>query len=165
VDKIPLTLGQFALLWTAVVAVVFGGAIVARRAKGLPVLRPGLPGVELERSWCSGASSTGMLGMFGWANNCLWVAVTRDTLRVGAHFPFNLFLLGSMFGLETSIPLASITKVERKSSFFKGHTVTITYERRDQARATGRTEQLELRPRDATRFADALEERVRLAAR
>ena len=44
------------------------------------------------------------MGSLARANNCLWFALTRDTLHVGAHFPFNMFMPRFIAGLDLTIP-------------------------------------------------------------
>jgi hypothetical protein len=59
-----------------------------------------------------GRSSIGLTKFLGRARNCLWFALTGDTLHVGAHFPFNLFI----GGFDLTIPVATISAVSKKDA-------------------------------------------------
>lgn len=56
------------------------------------------------------------MGSLARANNCLWFALTRDTLHVGAHFPFNMFMPRFIADLDLTIPVVAISSVSEKTT-------------------------------------------------
>jgi hypothetical protein len=65
-------------------------------------------------------------GSAPFASSCLLVWVTADTLEVVPYFPFNLMFLPEVYGLERSIPISTIHKVERPR-FLSLSNVIVTY--------------------------------------
>jgi hypothetical protein len=163
-EPFPITPRQFLWLWLAVAAVTFGAAALFRRAQGLPFFRPKFPDAEIQQNWRSGASSVGLLGSLAGANNCLWFALTRDTLYVGAHFPFNMFMPRFVAGLDLTIPVASISSVSEKTAMSGGGYVRVDYEVTD-ARGVVTTEHVDLWPRRRDHFVSILRNKVRAARR
>jgi hypothetical protein len=85
--------------------------------------------------------------------------VTDDSLRVGAHFPFNLFLPRFLLGLDLSIPLKSVTSVEKARSFWAGECVTVSYSVADDTRGIVSTQHIWVRPTRSERFIGIVRER------
>ena len=103
------------------------------------------------------------MGSLARANNCLWFALTRDTLHVGAHFPFNMFMPRFIAGLDLTIPVATISSVSEKSATFGGDYVRVEYEVKDATRGVVRTERVDLWPRRGDHFFDILRDKARVA--
>jgi hypothetical protein len=95
--------------------VTFGVAALLWRAHRLPLLRPKFTDAEVQETWTSGASSSGLMGSAARANNCLWFALTRDKLHVGTHFPFNIFMPLFVARLDLEIPIATISSVSQEN--------------------------------------------------
>jgi hypothetical protein len=98
----------------------------------------------------SGRSLRNLLTKIGGARGCLLVAVTKDILLVRPHFPFTLFFLPEVYGLDLAVPRRAISRVERRSGVF-GRSVVIEFEN-----ASGRSEKIALSLRDADGFVAAL---------
>jgi hypothetical protein len=162
-EPFPITPRQFVWLWLAVVGVTFGGAALLRRAQGLPFFRPKFPDAEVQQNWRSGTSSIGLMGSLARAKNCLWFALTRDTLHVGAHFPFNMFMPRFIAGLDLAIPVAAISSVTEKTATLGGDYVRVEYEVTDATRGVVRTEHVDLWPRRGDHFFNILHEKARVA--
>jgi hypothetical protein len=162
-EPFPITPRQFVWLWLATLVATFVTAFFLRRAQGLPFFRPEFPASAVQQTWISGASSRGLLGRFARSNNCLWFALTNDTLYVGAHFPFNLFMPRFLAQLDLTIPIATISSVTEKSSLFGGGLVRIAYDANDGTRGIAREEYVDLYPRRGDHFVDILNDRVRAA--
>ncbi len=81
--------------------------IIRRRKKGQPLTRPEFDDALFLEKWRSGRSDRNVLARLGGASNCLWVAVTREGLRIAPHFPFNL-MPTNLLGLEHNIPATAI---------------------------------------------------------
>jgi hypothetical protein len=145
------------------VAVTFGGAALLRKAQRLPFFRPKFPDAEVQQNWRSGASSLGLMGSLARANNCLWFALTGDTLHVGAHFPFNMFMPRFIAGLDLTIPVAAISSVSEKTAILGGDYVRVEYEVTDATRGVVRTEYVDLWPRRGDHFFTILHEKARVA--
>ena len=141
---------------------LFGVTALLRKAQGLPFFKPKLEGIEHAESWISGRTSRGLMGFFAGANNCLWLILTGDTVRVGAHFPFNMFFPPFLVLFDLEIPVGAITGVEEKKKFLMGTWLRIAYEYPDR---DGRTKSgwIELRPRHGEGLARALGEKARAA--
>lgn len=125
-------------------------SIVYRRTKSKPfcVVEPDNP-LFIEK-WTSGRSLRNVIGRLGGARNCLFVAVTRIELIVRPHFPFNLFFLPEIYGLEIVVPRASVRGVELKSGAISD-SVLINIDRSPDIGF-----QLELRLRAPTEFIQAM---------
>jgi hypothetical protein len=153
---------EFLGLFFGVVVGLFGTVALLRRAQGLPFFQPKVAGVELRENWISGRSSRGFFAVMSNANNCLWFMVTADRFRVGAHFPFNLFLPGFMVRLDLEIPVEAITAVQEKRRFLSGKWVRVGYEYADR---DGRPKSawVELRPRKGDALVATLREKASVA--
>jgi len=162
-EPFPIAPAQFIWLWLAFVVVTFGSAAVMRKAQGLPFFRPSFPAAEIQQSWRSGKSSLGLMGSLSGAKNCLWFVLTSDTLHVGAHFPFNMFVPRFLTDFDLKIPVATITSVSEKSAIFGDGYVRIEYEVRDVSRGRVRTEHVDLWARRGDNFVDVLRDKVRVA--
>jgi hypothetical protein len=153
---------EFLLRFFGGVAALFVVTALLRRAQGLPFFKPKVDGVEHAENWLSGRTSRGLIGVLSGANNCLWFILTSDTVRVGAHFPFNMFFPPFLLRFDLEIPVGAITSVEEKSKFLMGKWLRIAYEYPDR---DGRTKSgwVELRPRNGEGLARALGEKARAA--
>lgn len=100
-------------LATGWIALVIAASIVYRRIKGKPIFRRPIEHPLFLETWRSGRSLRSLVARFGGARNCLWVAVTGDSLRVGPYFPFNLMFLPEIYGLECTIPGSAVRSVAR----------------------------------------------------
>lgn len=88
------------------IAMVVVASVIYRLGAGKPIY-PKLPSRALyAERWASGP----------FAYNCLLVSVTASSLSVVPKFPFNLMFLAEIYGLERSIPLASIHSVQQTGS-------------------------------------------------
>lgn len=87
-------------------------SLVVRRRRGLPILRPPLAGSRFVETWRSGGPHPSRFGPFGGAQNCLWVAVADDAIRIAPHFPFNLMFVPTVFDNEVTIPRDAVRSVE-----------------------------------------------------
>jgi hypothetical protein len=93
----------------------------------------------------------------------VWFALTRDTLHVGAHFPFNLFMPRFFTGLDLAISVAAISYVSKKTAALGGDYVRVEYEVRDETRGIVRTEYVDLWPTRGDHFFNVLQEKARMA--
>ena len=161
-EPFPITPRQFAWLWLAVLAVTVGSAAAFRRAQRLPFFRPKFPDAEVQQNWRSGASSLGLMGSLGRVKSCLWFVLTRDTLHVGVHFPFNMFMPRFIFGLDLTIPVGAISSVSvsEKTAFSGDDHVRVEYELTDTTRGVVRTEFLDLWPRRGDQFFEILRKKA-----
>jgi len=154
--------GTFLAIWFATLFGTIAVALIVWRVERRPLFKPRFPDRELEESWCSGMSTSGLMGAMGWANNCLWIVLARDTLHAGVHFPFSLFLPRFLIGFDVHIPVSAIRAVDKETSFLKGTRLKVTYERPGSLPGVVRTERLELRPRGDRLFEEL---RARVAER
>lgn len=136
-----------------------GTAVGLRLLQRLPFFKPRVPDVRFDENWCSGASSTGLMGEFGWARNCLWLVVTGDSLRVGVHFPCNLFLPRFVLGFDLSVPLESVTSVEKAGTSWASDRVKISYSVNDDTRGVVSTQYLWVQPTRSKQFIGILGDR------
>ncbi len=136
-----------ALGWVGLVVVA---SVVYRKAKSKPfrIVEPDHP-MFMER-WTSGRSLRNFVSHFGGARNCLFVAVTRSELIVRPHFPFTLFFLPEIYGLEMVVPRSSVRSVELKSGVL-GSSILLSIDS-----SPGVSFQLELRLRAPTEFTQAM---------
>jgi hypothetical protein len=132
------------------VAGVFVLSVMYRKlsGKGLFAIVPD-QSVFVERR-TSGRSLRNLLTQIGGARGCLLVAVTKDILLVRPHFPFTLFFLPEVYGLDLTVPRRAISQVEQRSGMF-GRSIVIEFEN-----ASGRIEKIALSLRDADGFIAAL---------
>lgn len=158
-EAFPISPGQFALLWLASGAVAFGGAAIFRRVQGLPFFRPRFPDAEVLGNWVDGRSSIGLTKLLGRARNCLWFALTGDTLYVGAHFPFNMFI----GGFDLTIPVATISSVSKKTPAVGADYVRVEYEVTDRTRGIVRKERVDIWPWRCDGLFNMLDEKARVA--
>jgi hypothetical protein len=127
------TMFLVALAW---VALVVGVSLLVRRRRGQYILRPAFPdALHLER-WQSGRSLRNLATRLGGASGCLWVAVTRDALHVGLHFPFNMAFIGDFYRLEHHVDVRAVRGVEQGRSLFGGRTVRVRFVRKGGAEET-----------------------------
>ena len=136
-----------AVVWVALVAIA---SVVYRKAKSKPlrIVEPANP-LFMER-WTSGRSLHNFVSRLGGARNCLFVAVTQNDLIVRPHFPFTLFFLPEIYGLEIVAPRSAVRGVELKPGIL-GSRVLLTIEL-----SPGEGFQLELRLRAPTEFTQAM---------
>ena len=85
------------------------------------------------------------------ARNCLWVAVTEDSLQVGVHFPFSLMFLPEIYGLEFAVPGNRIRSAERVPGMLRNDWVRVTVER-----TSGKEEAFDISTGDADGFLRAV---------
>jgi hypothetical protein len=159
----PIDPAQFVWLWLAVAVATFGGAALLRGAQGLPFFLPKFPDAEIQQTWRSGAASAGLLGRLARANNCLWFVLTRDTLHVGMHFPFNMFLPPFIARLDLTIPVGTISSVSEDKAILGGDFVRVTYAVPNATGGVARMEHVDLWPASGDHFVDVLREKARAA--
>lgn len=135
--------------WVVLVTVA---SVLYRRSNGKPLTRPKFDAPLFLETWRSGRSMRNFLSRLGGARNCLWVAVTRDRLQVGMHFPFSLLFLPEIYGLEITVPGESIRSVQQATGFLRQHRILVTVEHH------GRNESMELHLSDADAFKRAVEQ-------
>ena len=87
------------------------------------------------------------------ASHFLWVAVTKDTLHVGPHAPFNLMFLAEGFGWDHRVPGRTILDIHETNPNSQTGGVSIRYRHR-----TGDLELLELNVSDRPGLLKALHE-------
>lgn len=153
-----------ALVWGGGLIFMLIAAVVLRLVQRLPLFKPHFDAASFEESWCSGASSTGILWRLGWARSCLWVVVTDEALRIGVHFPFNLLLPNFLVGLDVSIPRSSLVSVEKSGPEGPAQYVNLSYTVSDEQRRLASSHALRLQVRSTERFVSLLKEKP-LAAR
>jgi hypothetical protein len=129
------------------------GSILYRVHRGKPILRPELPQLRFVETWCSGRSNRSVLASLVGAQRFLWVAVTKDTLYVSPHLPFNLIFLAEAFGWDHRVPGSTILDARQSSQDLRESRVLIKYRHK-----TGDEEILELSVRDPAGFIIALRE-------
>lgn len=93
----------------------------------------------------------------------MWFALTRDTLHVGPHFPFNLFMPRFFAGLDLAISVAAISSVSKKAAVRGGDYLRVEYEVSNETRGIVRTEYVDLRPMRGDDLFNVLHEKARLA--
>jgi hypothetical protein len=100
-------------------ALWIGGWLIAsafyRLMNGKSIVSRAPSDAVFHETWRSGRSLRNMLTRIGGARNCLMVYVQRNELVVTPMFPFTLFFLPEIYGLEVRVPITSITAVERRS--------------------------------------------------
>lgn len=139
----------FGVGWVALVTFL---SVMYRRSRGKPICRPQFQNALFLETWRSGRSLKNALTRLGGARNCLWIAVTDDTLLVAPHFPFNLLFLPEIYHLEHSVPGPSIRNVEIADGFLIRGRIRITMKKRDSDDET-----IELHLRDPEGFIRAIE--------
>jgi hypothetical protein len=77
---------SWVLLW-------LGASFAYRKYKNKPILAEKPANAAFLETWTSGRSNRNLLTKIGGARNCLFVAVTRESLIVRPHFPFSLLFL------------------------------------------------------------------------
>jgi hypothetical protein len=125
-------------------------SIFYRMHKAKPILRPEFSAPRFAETWCSGRSDRSSLARLAGAQNILWVAVTKDTLHAGPHFPFNLMFFAEAFGWDHRVPVHTIISIRATPGSAR---VAIRYRHK-----TGDEELLELSVKDASGLVSALEE-------
>ena len=141
-----------------VVGTIFCGALIAgstfyRIHNGKPILRPQFIELRFSETWRSGRSDRSLLARLVSANHILWVAVTKDTLHVSPHLPFNLMFFAEGFGWDHRVPGRTILEIRESEKNFLGTRVAIRYRHR-----TGAEELLELSVADGPGLLKALHE-------
>jgi hypothetical protein len=119
------------------------GSILYRVHRGKPILRPELPQLRFVETWCSGRSNRSVLASLVGAQRFLWVAVTKDTLYVSPHVPFNLIFLAEAFGWDHRVPGSTILDARQSAQDSRESRVLIKYRHK-----TGDEEIFELSVRD-----------------
>jgi hypothetical protein len=114
----------FALAWVMLFFVV---SLVYRFRKQRPLLVDVASDALFTESWASGRSNKNFITQLGGARNCLHVMVTRTDIEIRPHFPFVLFFLPEIFGLELIIPRTQIESIIRVSGLFLRGGVRVTY--------------------------------------
>ncbi len=113
----------FPFLW-------IGGLIAASVAYRLSADKPIFPRVPKNSPFkeraASGWNDGSVLGRLGGANNCLLVVVTDRALIVSPFFPFNLMFLPELLGLELSVPLSNIRRVEVRRRLLRSSLIVET---------------------------------------
>jgi hypothetical protein len=132
-------------------ALFVGASILYRVTRGKHIFRPHVPDAMFAENWCSGRSLRSIVTRLGGASGCLWVALTRDELRVGPHFPFNLGFLPEIYGLDYRIPVRDIAAVEERRTMLGRPRVRFT-----ARRGAGGEETFDLQLRDTDGFLRAI---------
>jgi hypothetical protein len=138
-DPFPFPFWAMLAAATAWVALIYGISIAVRRAKGKPIFPKVPDGALYAEKWASGR----------WASNCLIVAVTDKAVSVVPRFPFNMGFLPEIYGLERTIPLASVREARRLRSFGLFNNVAVVYD-------DGIQRELRLKVRRPEAFLDAV---------
>jgi hypothetical protein len=141
-----------------VVGTIFCGGLIAgstfyRIHNGKPILRPQFSELRFSETWRSGRSDRSLLARLVSANHILWVAVTKDTLHVSPHIPFNLAFFAEGFGWDHRVPGRTILEIRETEKNSFGTRVAIRYRHR-----TGAEELLELSVADGPGLLKALHE-------
>ena len=110
-------------VWIAVILTV---SIIVRRRQGRPIF-PSVPKDAVFSERMASGWSDGWRALGG-AGNCLIVWIDRDTLTIVPFFPFNLMFVGSVWGLEQTIPRRDVIRVVRHSGILR-ETIIVTYQR------------------------------------
>lgn len=132
-----------------IVCLLAAGSLYFRTHRGKPILQPNFVELRFFETWRAGQSDRRLLGRWmADAAPVLWVAVTRNSLEVGPHFPFNLLFAAEAFGWDHSVPGRSIMEIG-ETAHLGG--VAIRYRHR-----TGDLELLELHARDRAALVKAL---------
>ena len=129
------------------------GSVFDRLHNAKPILRPQFAELRFSETWCSGRSDRSVLARLVSANHILWVAVTKDTLHVSPHIPFNLMFFAEGFGWDHRVPGKTILEIRETRKNSIGRRVAIRYRHR-----TGAEELLELRVADGPGLLKALHE-------
>jgi hypothetical protein len=141
-----------------VIGTILCGALIAgstfyRIHKGKPILRAQFSTLRFAEAWCSGRSDRSLLARLVSANHILWVAVTKDTLHVSPHIPFNLMFFAEGFGWDHRVPGRTILDIRETQTNAFGRSVAIRYRHQ-----TGDEELLELSVADRPGLLKALDE-------
>jgi len=139
----------FAVAWILAWALA---SVVVRRSQRKPIVAQAPKDALFVERWTSGRSVANAIARLGGARNCLMVAVKRKGgLIVQPHFPFSLFFMPEVFGVEGYPSRADIHDVKIRRGLFGRALVTVIF--RDGPRSHGK---LELRLREPGRFIEAL---------
>lgn len=143
---------------STVVGTIFCGTLIAgstlyRIHSGKPILRPQFAELRFSETWRSGRSDRSLLARLASANHILWVAVTKDTLHVSPHIPFNLMFFAEGLGWDHRVPGRTILEIRESEKNSLGTRVAIRYRHR-----TGAEELLELSVADGPGLLKALHE-------
>jgi hypothetical protein len=129
------------------------GSVFYRLHNAKPILHPQFAELRFSETWCSGRSDRSVLARLVSANHILWVAVTKDTLHVSPHIPFNLMFIAEGFGWDHRVPGKTILEIRESGKNSFGTRVAIRYRHR-----TGVEELLELTVADGPGLLKALHE-------
>ena len=128
----------FKLSWNRNFPVLFGGAAtwvllwtglsaLCRVWPSKPIFAPTISDACFVERWTSGQSNRNLITKLHRARNCLFVAVTSDSLIVQKHFPFNLVsLVPGVDNLEFVIPREAITTVAPRRGLL-GQSIEIVF--------------------------------------
>jgi len=153
-DLFPLAVALAILLSLVGIAILLIASVVYRIREGKPIFAPRFPDALFHERWASGVGRKEMRFFRPTANNCLWVAVLADRLRVGPMFPFTLMFLPERFGMEYDIPLEHLIAVDQHRSRFGGVSLSVRF-RSDDDNETD----FILRVRDPQRLISVIEGR------
>jgi len=129
------------------------GSVVYRLHNAKPILRPQFAELRFSETWRSGRTDRSLLARLVSANHILWVAVTKDTLHVSPHIPFNLMFFAEGFGWDHRVPERTFLEIRESEKNSLGTCVAIRYRHR-----TGVEELLELSVADGPGLLNALQE-------
>jgi len=144
---------RLTVIGTILCGALIAGSILYRIHKGKPILRPQFATLRFSEAWCSARSDRSLLARLVSANHILWVAVTKDTLHVSPHIPFNLMFFAEGFGWDHRVPGRTILDIRETRTNSFGGSVAIRYRHQ-----TGDEELLELSVADRPGLLKALHE-------
>jgi hypothetical protein len=110
---LPYWFGWLAIGWLVFVIIL---SIIFRKSAGKSIF----PIAPIEALFAERGASSGM------ASRCLLVVITETELIVTPTFPFNLMFLPQFYGLEHTIAIADISKVEAQNKLF-GYNASVFY--------------------------------------
>jgi len=106
----------FPFLW---IGGLIAASVAYRQSAGKPIF-PRVPkNSPFKERAASGWNDGNFFGRLGGANNCLIVVITDQALIVSPFFPFNLMFLPELLGLELTVPLSKIRRIEAHRRFFR----------------------------------------------
>ncbi len=93
-------------------------SILYRRSRGKPIFYRKPASYKFRQANASGRSHRSWFTRIGGANGCLVVQVTDNKLDIHPFFPFNLFFLPEIYGLEYEISLINILSARLVKKMF-----------------------------------------------
>lgn len=126
-------------------------SVIYRTNKGKPVFFWSVPDADFIVHFASGHAGRHWYLGFGAANSCLVVAVADGRFIVRPWFPFNLFFLPEIFGVECDVPLEWVTSVDCSDSRFSIRRIIVEFHDELLQKHT-----MSLRLRDPERLAELL---------